>query len=52
MRVTPLAWISFGLVSLTISVLMAGDWLFDLAPNHDRQIFEYRRDLAESLAVK
>ncbi|HEX6827038.1 MAG TPA: ATP-binding protein, partial [Nitrospiraceae bacterium] len=52
MRVTPLAWISFGLVSLTISVLMAGDWLFDLAPNHDRQVFEYRRDLAESLAVQ
>jgi sensor histidine kinase regulating citrate/malate metabolism len=35
-----------------ISVLLAGDWLFDLAPNHDRQIFEYRRDLAESLAVQ
>ncbi|HXC68159.1 MAG TPA: PAS domain-containing protein, partial [Nitrospiraceae bacterium] len=52
MRVTPLAWISFGLVSLMISVLLAGDWLFDLAPNHDRQIFEYRRDLAESLAVQ
>lgn len=52
MRVTPLVWISCGLVSLTISVLMAGDWLFDLAPNHDRQIFEYRRDLAESLAVQ
>ena len=52
MRVTPLVWISFGLVSLTISVLLAGDWLFDLAPNHDRQIFEYRRDLAESLAVQ
>jgi len=52
MRVTPLVWISFGLVSLMISVLLAGDWLFDLAPNHDRQIFEYRRDLAESLAVQ
>jgi sensor histidine kinase regulating citrate/malate metabolism len=52
MRVTPLAWISFGLVSLMISVLLAGDWLFDLAPNHDRQIFEYRRNLAESLAVQ
>ena len=52
MRVTPFVWISCGLVSLTISVLLAGDWLFDLAPNHDRQIFEYRRDLAESLAVQ
>ncbi len=52
MRVTPLVWVSLGLVSLTISVMMAGDWLVDLVPNHDRQVFEYRRDLAESLAVQ
>jgi sensor histidine kinase regulating citrate/malate metabolism len=32
--------------------MLAGDWLVDLAPNHDRQVFEYRRDLAESLAVQ
>lgn len=52
MRVTPLVWVSCGLVSLTISVLMAGDWLVDMVPNHDRQVFEYRRDLAESLAIQ
>ena len=52
MRVTPLVWVSVGLVSLTISVMMAGDWLVDLVPNHDRQVFEYRRDVAESLAVQ
>jgi PAS domain-containing protein len=52
MRVTPLVWVSCGLVSLTISVILAGDWLVDLAPTHDRQVFEYRRDLAESLAVQ
>jgi signal transduction histidine kinase len=52
MRVTPLVWVSFGLVSLTVSVMMAGDSLFDLVPDHDRQVFEYRRDLAESLAVQ
>ena len=52
MRVTPLVWVSFGLVSLTISVMMAGDWLVDLVPNRDRQVFEYRRDLAESLAIQ
>jgi signal transduction histidine kinase len=52
MRVTPLVWVSFGLVSLTISALLAGDWLVDLVPNHDRQVFEYRRDLAKSLAVQ
>jgi PAS domain S-box-containing protein len=32
--------------------MMAGDWLLDFVPNHDRQVFEYRRDLAESLAVQ
>lgn len=52
MRVTPLVWVSFGLVSLTVSVMMAGDTLVDLVPNHDRQVFDYRRDLAESLAVQ
>jgi len=52
MRVTPLVWVSCGLVSLTISVMLAGDWLVDLVPTHDRQVFEYRRDLAESLAVQ
>lgn len=52
MRVTPVVWISLGLVSLTISVMLAGDSLVDLAPDRDRQVFEYRRDLAESLAVQ
>jgi len=32
--------------------MMAGEWLFELVPNRDRQVFEYRRDLAESLAVQ
>ena len=52
MRVTPLVWMSFGLASITISALMAGDWRVDVVPTHDRQVFEYRRDLAESLAVQ
>lgn len=52
MRVTPLVWISFGLVSLTVSVMLAGDSLIELVPNHDRQVFEYRRNLAESLGVQ
>lgn len=52
MRVTPLVWVSFGLVSVTMSAMLAGDWLVELVPNHDRQVFEYRRDLAESLAVQ
>ncbi len=52
MRVPLLAWISFGLVCLTVSVMLAGNTLLDLEPNRDRQVFEYRRDLAESLAVQ
>ncbi len=52
MRVTPLVWVSFGFASLTLSVMLAGDSLVDLASNRDRQVFEYRRDLAESLAVQ
>ena len=52
MNVSPLVWISFGLTSLTLSVMLAGDALVDLAPNHDRQDFEYRRDVTEALAVQ
>jgi len=51
-RVTPLAWVSIGLVCLTVGVILAGDSLVDLVPNRDRLVFEYRRDLAESLAVQ
>ena len=42
MRVTPLVWVSFGLVSVTLSVMMAGDVFVDLVPNRDRQVFEYQ----------
>ncbi|MBH0197232.1 MAG: PAS domain-containing protein [Nitrospira sp.] len=52
MRVTPLVWISLGLVSLTVSVMLAGDSLVDLVPNQERQILELRRNLSESLAVQ
>ncbi|UVT18917.1 MAG: PAS domain-containing protein [Nitrospira sp.] len=52
MKIKPLVWISFGLVSLTISLMLAGYSLVDLVPSHDRQVFEYRRDLVESLAVQ
>jgi PAS domain S-box-containing protein len=52
MNVSPLVWISFGLTSLTLSVMLAGDALVNLVPNRDRQDFEYRRDVAEALAVQ
>ncbi|MGQ0667844.1 MAG: ATP-binding protein [Nitrospiraceae bacterium] len=51
-QVTPLTWLSIGLVCLTISVILAGDSLVELVPDRDRLLFEYRRDLAESLAVQ
>lgn len=52
MRITPLVWISFGLVSLTVSIMLGGYTVVDLAPNRDREVFEYRRNLAEALAVQ
>ncbi|HMS82920.1 MAG TPA: ATP-binding protein [Nitrospira sp.] len=52
MNVSPLVWISFGLTSLTLSVMLAGDALVDLVPNRARQDFEYRRDVAEALAIQ
>lgn len=52
MRITPLVWISFGLVSLTVSIMLGGYTVVDLAPSRDREVFEYRRHLAEALAVQ
>jgi PAS domain S-box-containing protein len=51
-RATPVIWISGGLVSLTVGIMLAGDSLVDLVPSHDRQVVEHRRELAESLAVQ
>jgi diguanylate cyclase (GGDEF)-like protein/PAS domain S-box-containing protein len=51
-RPTPLLWISFGLVSLTLSILLMGDLAVDLIPNPAVQIFEYRQKYSEALAVQ
>jgi diguanylate cyclase (GGDEF)-like protein/PAS domain S-box-containing protein len=51
-RPTPLVWISFGLVSLTLSILLMGDLAVDLIPNPAVQIFEYRQKYSEALAVQ
>jgi signal transduction histidine kinase len=32
--------------------MLAGDFLIDVVPSRDRQVFDYRRNLAESLAVQ
>ncbi len=51
-RPTPLLWISFGLVSLTLSILLMGDLALDLIPNQAVKIFEYRQKYSEALAVQ
>jgi diguanylate cyclase (GGDEF)-like protein/PAS domain S-box-containing protein len=51
-RPTPLFWISFGLVSLTLSILLMSDLAVDLIPNPAVKIFEYRQKYSEALAVQ
>jgi PAS domain-containing protein len=51
-RPTPLLWISFGLVSLTLSILLMSDLAVDLIPNPAVKIFEYRQKYSEALAVQ
>jgi diguanylate cyclase (GGDEF)-like protein/PAS domain S-box-containing protein len=51
-RFTPLLLISFGLVSLTLSILLMSDLAVDLIPNQDVEIFQYRQKYSESLAVQ
>ena len=51
-RPTPLLWISFGLVSLTLSILLMSDLAVDLIPNQAVKIFEYRQKYSEALAVQ
>ncbi len=51
-RPTPLLWISFGLVSLTLSILLMSDLVVDLIPDEAVKIFEYRQRYSEALAVQ
>ncbi len=51
-RPTPLLWISFGLVSLTLSILLMSDLAVDLIPDQAVEIFEYRQKYSEALAVQ
>jgi len=49
---TPLLWISFGLVSLTLSILLVSDLAVDLIPNQSIELFKYRQQYSEALAVQ
>ncbi len=51
-RPTPLVLISFGLVSLTLSILLISDLAVNLIPDSTAEIFEYRRQLSEGLAIQ
>jgi PAS domain S-box-containing protein len=51
-RLSPLAWISFSLTCLTVSVLLAGDGLVGLSSGSFTSMVEYRRTLCETLAIQ
>ncbi len=51
-RISPFVWISIGLVSLTLSLMLVGSFIVDLTPNQDKHLLEYRRSLTEALAVQ
>jgi diguanylate cyclase (GGDEF)-like protein len=43
---------SFGLVSLTLSILLMSDLAVDLIPNQAVEVFQYRQKYSEALAVQ
>ena len=51
-RSNPLLWISFGLVSLTLSILLMSDLAVNLIPNQANEVFKYRQKYSEALAVQ
>ena len=51
-RVSPLLFLSFCLVSLTVGALFAGEALVGLAPDEAKHVFESRKALCENLAVQ
>ncbi|MDH4360732.1 MAG: diguanylate cyclase [Nitrospirota bacterium] len=51
-RLTPIFWISLGLVSLTLSILLMSDLAVNLIPDQAAQIITYRQKYSEALAVQ
>ncbi|HPV84181.1 MAG TPA: ATP-binding protein [Nitrospira sp.] len=51
-RPSPLTLLSIGLVSLTVSIMLAGDAIMGLIPNEHQQRFQQRKALTETLAVQ
>ncbi|MDT3778359.1 diguanylate cyclase [Nitrospira sp. MA-1] len=51
-RLTPIFWMSLGLVSLTLSILLICDLMIGLIPDQAAQIFSYRQKYSEAIAVQ
>ena len=51
-RLTPIFWISLGLVSLTLSILLISDLAVNLIPDQSAQIMTYRQKYSEALAIQ
>ncbi|MCS6288725.1 MAG: PAS domain-containing protein [Nitrospira sp.] len=51
-RLSPLTLLSIGLVSLTVSIILAGDAIMGLVPNEQQHVFQQRKALSETLAVQ
>lgn len=47
---SPLVWMSLGLVSVTVSLVLLSNALFHVAPDEAQQTYQYRKALAETLA--
>ncbi|MCC6140142.1 MAG: sensor domain-containing diguanylate cyclase [Nitrospira sp.] len=51
-RLSPLTFLSIGLVSLTVSLLLAGDAMMGLIPAPQQHVAPYRKAFSEMLAVQ
>ena len=52
LRRSPILRISFGLISLTVAILLVADVLFGLTPDHMAPALDARKKLIESMAVQ
>lgn len=51
-RPAPIFWISLGLVSITLSILVISDLIIGLIPDQSAHIYQYRQKYSEALAVQ
>jgi diguanylate cyclase (GGDEF)-like protein len=51
-RLTPIFWMSLGLVSLTLSILLISDLVVNLISDQAAQIFTYRQKYSEALDIQ